>query len=380
MKLAYVTQYDSTNIINWSGLGYYIAQSLLENNILVEYIYPLKEKYSIFFKGKQYLYKYLFNKKYLRDREPVILKSYAQQIAKKLSGRSIDIVFSPGTIPIAYLECKQPIVFWTDSTFAGMIDFYPNWSNLSKKTIWNGNTMERFALNRCSLAIYSSEWAAQTAINYYKIDPSKIKVIPFGANIECNRNLEDIKEMVNLRSSNKCKLLFLGVDWLRKGGDVALKVAEELNKSGLETELTIIGCKPILNKPLPNFVKTLGFISKKTEKGKSEINSLLAKSHFLIVPSRAEAFGVVFCEANSFGVPCLSTNVGGIPTVIKDGLNGKTFSKDANIDEYCKYISNLFLNYSHYKKLALSSFNEYQNRLNWSVAGEAVKKLLEDLI
>jgi len=66
--------------------------------------------------------------------------------------------------------------------------------------------------------------------------------------------------------------------------------------------------------------------------------------------------------------------------VIKDGLNGKTFSKDANIDEYCKYISNLFLNYSHYKKLALSSFNEYQNRLNWSVAGEAVKKLLEDLI
>jgi len=276
MKLAYVTQYDSTNIINWSGLGYYIAQSLLENNILVEYIYPLKEKYSIFFKGKQYLYKYLFNKKYLRDREPVILKSYAQQIAKKLSGRSIDIVFSPGTIPIAYLECKQPIVFWTDSTFAGMIDFYPNWSNLSKKTIWNGNTMERFALNRCSLAIYSSEWAAQTAINYYKIDPSKIKVIPFGANIECNRNLEDIKEMVNLRSSNKCKLLFLGVDWLRKGGDVALKVAEELNKSGLETELTIIGCKPILNKPLPNFVKTLGFISKKTEKGKSEINSLLA--------------------------------------------------------------------------------------------------------
>lgn len=380
MKLAYVTQYDSMDIMNWSGLGYYIAQSLLENNILVEYIYPLKEKYSIFFKGRQYLYKHLFHKKYLRDREPIILKSYAQQIVKKLYGRNIDIVFSPGTILIAYLECKQPIVFWTDSTFAGMTDFYPNWSNLSKKTIWNGNIMERFALNRCSLAIYSSEWAAQTAINYYKIDPSKIKVIPFGANIECNRNLEDIKEMINLRSSNKCKLLFLGVDWLRKGGDIALKVAEELNKSGLETELTIIGCKPILNKPLPNFVKTLGFISKKTEKGKSEINSLLAKSHFLIVPSRAEAFGVVFCEANSFGVPCLSTNVGGIPTVIKDGLNGETFSKDANIDEYCTYISNLFLNYSQYKKLAISSFNEYQFRLNWSVTGEAVRKLLKDLI
>ncbi len=303
MKLAYVTQYNSIDIKYWSGNVYYIAQSLIENNILLEYIYPLKEKYSFFFKGKQHLYKHLFSKKYFRDREPVILKSYAQQIAKKLSGRNIDIVFSPGTIPIAYLDCKQPIVFWTDATFAGMIDFYPDWKNLSKETIKNGNIMEKLSLDRCKLAVYSSEWAAQTAINYYKINPSKIKVIPFGANIECNRNLDDIKEIINLRPSNKCKLLFLGVDWLRKGGDVALKVAEELNKSGLETELTIVGCKPIINKPLTNFVKTLGFISKKTKKGRSEINNLLAKSHFLILPSRAESFGIVFCVTNTLGAP-----------------------------------------------------------------------------
>ena len=183
-----------------------------------------------------------------------------------------------------------------------------------------------------------------------------------------------------MRPSNKCKLLFLGVDWLRKGGDVALKVAEELNKSGLETELTIVGCNPIINKPLLNFVKTLGFISKKTKKGRSEINNLLAKSHFLILPSRAEAFGIVFCEASSFGVPVITTNVGGITTAVKDGFNGKTFSKDASIEEYCTYIFNLWFNYSEYKKLALSSFNEYQSRLNWTIAGKNVKKILEDTI
>lgn len=168
----------------------------------------------------------------------------------------------------------------------------------------------------------------------------------------------------------------MNADWLRKGGNIAFEIAKELNKSGLETELTIIGCQPTIDEPMPNFIRSLGFTSKSTKKGLNEINSLLARSHSLILPSRAEAFGIVFCEANSFGVPCLSTNVGGIPTAIRDDLNGKTFSRDANITEYCTYVSN----YSQHKNLALSSFNEYQFRLNWSVAGQTVKKLLIGLI
>ena len=290
------------------------------------------------------------------------------------------VVFSPGTVPIAYLECQQPIVFWIDCTFGGMIDFYTEFSNLSPETIKNGNRVESLSLNRCTLAIYSSDWAAQAAINGYQVSPEKVKVVPFGANIECNRSEVDIRMIVDSRPTNKGQLLFLGVSWYRKGGDIALKVAKELNKIGLDTELTILGCLPEVDEPLPKFAKYLGFISKATPEGRNKINRFLAESHFLILPSRAECYGIVFCEANSFGVPCLSTNVGGIPTIIKDSVNGKTFANGTNIVEYCTYISNLFADYSQYKELALSSFNEYQTRLNWSVAGQTVKKLLTELI
>jgi glycosyltransferase involved in cell wall biosynthesis len=98
------------------------------------------------------------------------------------------------------------------------------------------------------------------------------------------------------------------------------------------------------------------------------------------MPSRAESFGHVFCEASSFGVPSLATNVGGIPTAVRNDANGRTFSKEAGFEEYCAYISDLFSNYSRYKNLALSSFKEYEARLNWSVAGQTVKELLMDLI
>ena len=120
MKVAYVATYDALSIRNYSGVGYYIAQSLKNQSILLAYIGPLREKYSLLFKGKQYLYNRLFNKRYLRDRGPLILKNYADQVFRKLSGINIDIVFSPGSIPIAYLECDQPIVFWTGATFVGV--------------------------------------------------------------------------------------------------------------------------------------------------------------------------------------------------------------------------------------------------------------------
>ena len=261
-----------------------------------------------------------------------------------------------------------------------MINFYPSFTNLCKETINKGNAMEKMALERCRVAIYSSEWAAQTAVNNYNINPYKVHVVPFGANIECNRNVDDIKDIVSSRPINVCKLLFMGVDWFRKGGNIALDVAKCLNKSGIKTELHIVGCKPIVNKSLPHYVKLYGFIDKASKEGINKLNKLLSESHFLILPSVAECFGLVFCEASSYGVPSITTNVGGVTTAVKDGFNGKTFSKDASIEEYCTYIFNLWSNYSEYKKLALSSFNEYQSRLNWTIAGKNVKKILEDTI
>ncbi|PSM45864.1 group 1 glycosyl transferase [Chroococcidiopsis sp. CCALA 051] len=378
MKISYVTTYDAKDVRNWSGLGYYIAQSLKDRLISIDYIGSLREKYKLLFKAKKLVYKSLFHKMYLRDREPLILKNYAHQIKKQLS-TDASIVFSPGTIPIAYLECHQPIVFWTDATFAGMINFYPEFSNLCKETIDNGNTMERLALERCKLAIYTSEWAAKTAIENYGVEPEKVKIVPFGANIQHSDRINDIQTILDLRSRNKCKLLFLGIDWFRKGGDIALEVTKQLNQAGIGTELTIAGCHPPLQEYLPSYVKVLGFVSKSTQDGQQLINRLLAESHFLILPSRAECYGVVFCEANSFAVPCISTDVGGISTVVKDGLNGKLFSTNTNVADYCSYISDIFSNYSQYRALALSAFNEYQSRLNWSVAGKTVNKLLSEI-
>lgn len=380
MKLGYVTNYDSRSLTRsneWSGTGYHIAQSLEKQAIPLAYVGPLDDQliYRLVQKYKRH-YHELFKQKYLKNPAPYILKDYARQISNKLLKTNVDLIFSASANPIAYLDCKQPIVFWADASFASLLDFYPDYSNLCQETIRDWHRVEQLSHQKCQLAIYSSDWAAQAAINHYRIDESKVKVVPFGANIEVEHSLYEVKDLIESRPSKLCKLLFLGVEWYRKGGDVALKVATELNKAGLNTELTIVGCQPITEDPLPNFVKPLGFISKSTDQGKARISQLIAESHFLLLPSLADCTPIVLCEANSLGVPCLTTNVGGIPTIVKDNLNGKTFDVTANPLEYSNYVTNLFANYSSYIELALSSFNEYESRLNWNAAGKAVRKLL----
>jgi glycosyltransferase involved in cell wall biosynthesis len=391
MKIACVTSYDATNVNGYGVRAYYMIQALKNIVETIEHIGPLEnpEKYSLIsllLSAKMRFYYKLLKRHYSYDKDSLLLKEYAKQISKKLSSINADIVLSPlspSSQPIAYLECDQPIVIWTDATFAAAVDFYPELSSscLCEETLRDGIANERAALSRCSLAIYSSEWAAQTALENYQINPSKVKVVPFGANIDCNRELNDIKIMVESRPSNKCKLLFLGAGWDRKGGDIAVRVAQELNKTGLGTELTIVGCNPpSTNEPLPSFVRFLGYINKSTKEGSDRMDRILSESHFLILPTRADCTPNVFPEANSFGVPCITTNVGGIATMVRDNVNGQTFSKDAIITEYCEYISDLFSDYTQYKKLAISAFNEYQTRLNWSVNAQTVKKLMMELI
>ena len=290
MKLAYVTVYDSSDMNSWSGLGYYIHRTLCASNIQVEKIDNLIESWRILSKTKQSLYSHLWSKNYRSDRDPRVLKSFAHQVKKALEHIECDVVFSPGTIPIAYLETDKPIVFWADAAFAGMVDFYPNFTNLCDETIRRGNEMEQSALSRCRLAIYSSEWAANTAMQNYHVDPAKVKVVPFGANIESHRQQTDIARIAASKTFDVCKLLFVGVDWIRKGGDIALSVCQMLNQQGIKTELHVVGCEIVAG--LPQYVMQYGFVSKTTEQGRKLLNELFTQSHFFVLPARAECFGI----------------------------------------------------------------------------------------
>src|SRR5450759_3457635 len=102
MKIAYVTTYDPSDIHVWSGLNTYILKALQNSDLQIEAIGNLNgNNISAFIKGA--LYGRIFKKTYFRDFEPGVLIKYAAQVEKALASIRCDVVFSPRTVPIAYL-------------------------------------------------------------------------------------------------------------------------------------------------------------------------------------------------------------------------------------------------------------------------------------
>jgi glycosyltransferase involved in cell wall biosynthesis len=378
MKVAYVTPYSSSDVHAWSGSVYFIREALAKAGCEIVPIDSLKDAGRLPAKLKEKAIKHLLGKTYLSDRRPSLLDAYALQVAERCAAVTPDIIFSPGTIPIANLKTKTPVVFWTDATFAGIHNYYGLFSNLYEQTVRDGHHVDEHALKNASLAIYTSNWAAKTATDHYRANAGKVKVVPYGANITASRDESEIESRIAERDSDVCNLLFIGVEWERKGGPIALETAKILNDRGLKTHLHIVGVRP--PGEMPDFVTLHGFVSKKSAQGAALFDRLLSDAHFLIVPSRAECFGLVFAEASSLGVPSLAASTGGVPSVVTSGVNGQLFPLEAQGDAYADFIASSMKEPGAYQSLARSSFREFRSRLNWDAAGAEVVRLMRNLL
>lgn len=379
MKVAYVTTYDANDLKNWSGTAHHIARALERQGVEVTYIGSLEDKGGPLLGLRRALTRIAGGKRLLRERDPEVARGYAAQVEERLAGLDVDWIFSPGTIPIAELAVPTPIAFWTDATFGQMVGLYPEFENLSSATVRAGNTLEQHALERAVLAIYASEWAAQSAVRDYGADPAKVKVLPFGANLTGNRDLDAIDEIIRNRGTDVCRLLFVGVDWKRKGGDLALAIATALHDRGVRTELTIVGSSPEIPFRMRDIVNVRGFISKDSPSGGDEIGGLLASSHFLVAPTRAECFGVAFAEASSFALPSIASNVMGVPGVVSNGVNGFTFPLKSIVADAVACMASLWGDRARYESLCWSAFEESRNRLNWEASGRDLMLLLGEM-
>jgi glycosyltransferase involved in cell wall biosynthesis len=378
IKIAYLSGEDAQDRLSWSGSAYYMAQTLQKYCGEVSYIGPIDysrerligkviNKISRLFLKKTYFYNYSF----------LVANRYAKVAAQKLANQSFDvIVAAAGATEIAFLETDLPIVSVEDATYSLLLDYYPYCSNLHKRSIHEINTIQNLALKKASMVIYSSAWAARSAIEDYGADPAKIHVVPFGANLDES----PLREVALARkTSDRCCLLFLAAEWSRKGGDIAFETLLELEEMDVQAELIVSGCIPP-KKFAHKHMRVIPFLNKNDERQRKELEKLLVAADFLLLPTRADCTPMVFCEANAFGLPVITTNTGGVPEVIRDGENGYLLPLDARGDAYAQVIAKVYRDDRRYTELVRASRAAFDDRLNWDAWGAAVKKILAELL
>jgi glycosyltransferase involved in cell wall biosynthesis len=211
------------------------------------------------------------------------------------------------------------------------------------------------------------------------VDEAKIRVVPFGANLPAVPPAGYVAGQIDKRSDHECQLLFIGVNWVNKGGAKALEITRLLNERGLRARIHLVGCQPEVD-VLPDHATAHGFISKETPEGRDRIYALLASSHFLLLPTLADCLGLVLCEANAFGVPALANDVGGVGEVVRSGVNGELFPADASASEWADRIAGLFTDRQAYRTMAARSRAQFEERLNWDSASATIHQHLSALL
>lgn len=375
-NIAFLTSIDPRNKGALSGSSHYIYKALekyvgnvdvlgpvsIENwftRIISRISNKLPWKYNL---GHSYFYAY----------------KYAKKFSKKISGKQYDFIFAArSSTEISLLKTDIPIIFFSDTTFRLLYNYYDWFSGFMQISVSEGHSIERRSIAKSVIAIFSSDWAAHSAINYYGASPDKVHVIPFGPNVD---NVPSKEDAIKGKDRETCKLLFVGVEWERKGGQIAFDTLLALKKMGLKTSLTILGCTPPDGITDEDLI-VIPFLNKNIKEESRKFNILFEQSHFFILPTQQECFGVVFCEASAFGLPSLTTNTGGISSAVKNNVNGFRFKLSDGGDEYAAKVYSIFTDYKNkYIPLCVSSRDFYDKDLNWSAFGNSVRNIMDNYI
>src|SRR5690606_12660670 len=122
-----------------------------------------------------------------------------------------------------------------------MFDYYPQFTKLTAQARRQADAFEQATIARADLLVYPTNWVARSAIEDYGADPAKVHVQPYGANIT---EIPPRELAVAPRRRAGCRLVFVGVNWARKGGAIAVDAVRLLRGQGIDAELTIVGSVP----------------------------------------------------------------------------------------------------------------------------------------
>lgn len=378
IQIAYLTVNDPLDKRSWSGTTYYIGKTLQKNVGDVDYLGPVKAPLLLdkTLRAVAKLNRILFRREYDTSRSLLMAWYAARVLQKKLARKEYDFICAPAaSVALGLLKTKLPVIFVSDATYKLISNYgYSEYKSIPAWSRWEGNYLEKQALRKSTMVLMTSQWAAQSVVNDYKIPVNRVYVASLGANIDAPPSRDIIFEK---EKNTELSLLFLGVDWQRKGGDLALSALKILHDTyGIKARLTICGCEPPAGVSHP-YMDVIPFLNKNLPEHHARFTELLSSVHFLLVPTRADCSLLVACEANAYGVPAITTETGGVPGIVHDGINGYCVPYSAEGWMYATLIAELFADKEKYHELIKSSRDRFENELNWDKWAENVKELFE---
>jgi alpha-maltose-1-phosphate synthase len=273
-----------------------------------------------------------------------------------------DVIFQQHTMMAPGVNYRQrSYVIATDNTYRLSERYWPDWVPLQyERDEWLAAETDVFKHAACIFTW--SDFARQSFIHDYGIDPDKVVVTGSSSNV---RVLEQPKD-----DFSRPIAMFVGYDFERKGGYVLLKAWEQVRAAVPNAELWIVGPKKPLAEPMPG-VKWLGRIY-----DTKELENLYLQASAFLLPSLFEPFAFAILEAMGVGLPCVTTNDFGVKEMIQDGVDG-LLVKVGDPDSLAEAVVKLLSNPEYARALGHTGHYNLKQRFTWTAVVDRMMPALQ---
>ena len=162
-----------------------------------------------------------------------------------------------------------------------------------------------------------SEYLRDSFIRDFEIPEER--VVNIGAGI----NVESVPEYVPDKRYDCREVLFVGVDFSRKGGWQLLEAFKRVRQRLPDAKLHLVGPKELVIPPgLEGGVTFHGYLNKSLPADNDRLAQLYRRCCLFVMPSLWEPFGIASLEAMVHQLPCLVTNRWALREIVTPGLTG----------------------------------------------------------
>ncbi len=247
---------------------------------------------------------------------------------------------------------KRPYILCTDITpiqYDDMGEYYghqPDSNPILSRYKHNVNL--KLFKNAAHIIPWSS-WTGKSLIEDYHVAPEQITIIPPGVDTAVWKPAEKQET-----AEKPMRILFIGGDFYRKGGELLLRAFNALPPGS--AELILVTRSTIETSEHVHVYNNMSANS-------PELIALSQSCDVFVLPTRAEAFGIAAVEASAMGLPVIGTAVGGLTDVVKHQKTGYIIDVD-DLDSLTDYLTQLSQNSELRHQLGYNARQHVENNFD----------------
>ena len=218
---------------------------------------------------------------------------------------------------------------------------------------------------QCAGVFTMSEWLRKDLVERTGLPADKVHHVGGGSNIDVSR--------IDCSKKEGNKFLFVGKVWDLKNGELVVEAFKRLSAAYPDRNPQLYIAGPEAAPACTAGCENITFLGRLSYDQLIEYYSLC---DYFVMPSRHDAYGLVFVESLCFGLPCIGKNICAMPEFIQHGKNGYLLQHD-DAQELLGLMEKLLLEGRAMAAAVQADREYYLKKYSWDTVADRIIQVLK---